>query len=220
MQAHDCAEEDAPEHDGPAAKNQQADAERRNRDPMPLADERVEFILAQIGNIGKQRGGMVVQRAPGHDPAHVRPETAVAGRMRIALHVSILVMDSVRRHPEKRAAFKRQCGADGDEIFEPLIRLKSTVREQPMIRNANAKAAGNPPQKQRDEKSLPREHEKRCDRAYVECDHEKSGELPDGFPKRSIPLEKIHECESPWWFVPAYLIQAYQRGSGRIVILV
>jgi hypothetical protein len=140
--------------------------------------------------------------------------------VRIAFHVSILVMDAVRRHPEKRAAFQRQRGAEGNEIFEPLIGLEATVREQPVIRNANAKAPGHPPQKQRDEKRLPGKHEKRCDRAYVECNHEKSGELPDWFPKRSIPLEKIHECESPWWFVPAYLIQAYQRGSGRIVILV
>jgi len=77
------------------------------------------------------------------------------------------------------------------------------VREQPVISNANAKAPGNPPQKQRDKKSLPREDKERGNRAYVECDHEKSGELPDRLPKRSIPLEKIHECESPWWSVLA-----------------
>jgi hypothetical protein len=139
--------------------------------------------------------------------------------VRIAFHVSILVMDAMRRYPEKRAAFKRQRGTDCDEIFEPLIRLESTVREQPVIRNANAQTPGNPPQKQRDEKSLPGKHKKRRDRAYVECNHEKSGELPDWLPKRSVPLEKIHEYESPWWFVPAYLIQAYQRRSERIVIL-
>jgi len=55
----------------------------------------------------------------------------------------------------------------------------------------------------------------------MECDHEKSGEFPDWFPKRSIPLEKIHECELLGGScLPAYLIQAYQRRSGRIVILV
>jgi hypothetical protein len=133
----------------------------------------------------------------------VRPEAAIAGRVRIAFHVSILVMDAMRRYPEKRAAFQSQRGAERNEIFEPLIGLETTVRKQPVVSNANAKAAGNPPQKQRDEKGLPGKHEKRCDRAYVECDHEKSGEFPDRFPKSSIPLEKIHECESPWWFVPA-----------------
>jgi hypothetical protein len=140
--------------------------------------------------------------------------------VRITFNVSILVMNAMSRYPEKRAAFQSQRGADGNEIFEPLIRLESAVCEQPVIRNANAQAPGNPPQKQRDEKSLPCKHEKCRDRAYVECDHEKSGELPDRFPKCSIPLEKIHEYESPWWFVPAYLIQAYQRGSERIVIVV
>jgi hypothetical protein len=140
--------------------------------------------------------------------------------MRIAFHVSILVMDAVRRYPEKRTAFQSQRGAEGNEIFEPFIGLESAMRKQPVISNANAKASGNPPQKKRDEKRLPGKHEKRCDSAYMECNHEKSGELPDGFPKSPVPLEKIHECESPWWFVPAYLIQAYQPGSGRIVILV
>jgi len=150
----------------------------------------------------------------------MRPEAAIAGRVRIAFHISILVMDAVRRHPEKRATFQGQGGAKGNEVFEPLIGLKSAMRKQPVISNANAEAACDPPQKQRNEKGLPRKHKKRCHRAYVECDHEKSGEFPDRFPKSSVPLEKIHECESPWWFLPVYLIQAYQRGNGRIVILV
>jgi hypothetical protein len=123
--------------------------------------------------------------------------------VRIAFHVSILVMDAMRRYPEKRAAFQSQRGAEGNEIFEPLIGLETAMRKQPVISNANAKAPGNPPQKQRDEKGLPGKHKKRCHSAYVECDHEKSGELSDRFPKRSVTLEKIHECESPWWFVPA-----------------
>ena len=166
---------------------------------MPFADEGVEFVFAQVGNIGQQSGGMVVQRAPGHDPAHVRPEAAIARGMRIAFNVSILVMDAMRRHPEKRAAFQRQRGADGDEIFKPFIGLESAVREQPVISNANAQAAGNPPQKQRDEKSFPGKHKKRCDRAYVKCDHEKSGQFADGFSKRPVPLEKIHEYELLGW---------------------
>jgi hypothetical protein len=49
--------------------------------------------------------------------------------VRIAFYVSILVMDAVRRHPEKRAAFQRQRGAEGNEIFEPFIGLEAAVRE-------------------------------------------------------------------------------------------
>jgi hypothetical protein len=142
--------------------------------------------------------------------------------MRIAFHVSILVMDAVRRYPEERAAFQRQRGAEGDEIFEPLVRLETAMREQPVVRNADAQAAGDPPQQQRDKKGLPGKHEKRCYGAYVKCDHEKSGQFSDWFPKRPVTLEKIHEYGSPWWFELAcfYLIQGYQPRSGRIVILV
>src|SRR4051812_46081764 len=159
---------------------------------MPFADKSMELVFAEVGNIWQQSGGMVMQRPTGHDPAHVRPEPAIARRMRIAFNVSILVMDAMRCHPEKRAALQRQRGAEGDEIFKPFIGLESTVREQPVICNANAKAAGNPPQNQRDEKSLPREHKERCHSAYVECDHKKSGHFDDRFSKCSVPLEKIH----------------------------
>src|SRR5207302_9630381 len=143
--------------------------------------------------------------------------------MRIAFHVSILVMDAMRRYPEKRATFQRQRGAEGDEIFEPLVRLETAMSEQPVVRNADAQAPGDPPQKHRDEKSLPGKHEERCYGAYVKCDHEKSGEFSDWFPKRPVTLEKIHEgyislvaraCLS------SYLIQGYQPRSARIVILV
>jgi hypothetical protein len=119
--------------------------------------------------------------------------------MRIAFNVSILVMHAMRRHPEKRATFQRQSSAGSDEIFKPFISLESAVREQPVISNANAQAARNPPQKQRDEKSFPGKHKKRCDRAYVKCDHEKSGQFADRFSKRPVPLEKIHEYELLGW---------------------
>jgi hypothetical protein len=164
---------------------------------MPFTDEGVKLVFAKVRNVRKQRGGMIVQRTPGNDPAHVRPEAAIARGVRVTFHISVLVMDAVRGHPEKWTAFQRQRCADGNEIFEPFISLESAMREQPMIGDADAKAAGNPPQKHRDEKSLPGKHKKRGDRAYVECDHEKSGEFPDRFPKSSIALEKIHECESP-----------------------
>src|SRR5439155_2285388 len=103
-----------------------------NGDPMPLADKSVELVFAKIRNIRKQGGRMIVQRAAGHDPAHVCPEAAIARRMRIAFHISILVMHTMRCYPEKRAAFQRQRGADGKEIFHPFVSLESAMREQPV----------------------------------------------------------------------------------------
>jgi hypothetical protein len=73
------------------------------------------------------------------------------------------------------------------------------MREQPVIRNPDAQTPGDPPQKQRNKKGLPGKHEERCYGAYVKCHHEKSSQFSDWFPKRSVPLEKIHECGSPWW---------------------
>jgi hypothetical protein len=93
--------------------------------------------------------------------------------------------------------------------------LEAAMREQPVISNANAKAPGNPPQKQRDEKGLPRKHKKRCYRAYMECDHEKSGQFADRLPKRSVPLEKVHDCESPWWLLPACLFDSSLPAGNR-----
>jgi hypothetical protein len=126
--------------------------------------------------------------------------------MRIAFHISILVMNAVRRHPEKRSAFQRQRGAESDEILEPFICLEPAVRQQPVISDADPQTSSNPPEKQGDEKSLPGKHEKRDYSAYVKRHHEKSGEFADWFPKRSISLEKVHECVSPWWLVPACFI--------------
>src|SRR5882724_1846400 len=169
MQAHHGAEEDAPEHHRPAAEYQQTDAQSRNWNPMPFADERMELVFAKIRNVGKERGGMIVQSAPCHDPAHVRPESAIARRMRITFHVSILVMDAMCRYPEKWAAFQRQRGAESQEILHPFVGLETAMREQPVISNTDSQTSSNPPQEQGDEKGLPGKHEKRRDRAHVKC---------------------------------------------------
>jgi hypothetical protein len=154
----------------------------------------VELVFAQIRDVGNESLLIVVVHdASGHDPAHVGPEAAIAGRMRIAFHISILVMDAVRGHPEKRAAFQRQRSAESDEILEPFIGFETAMGQQTVIRYADPKAPGNPPQEDRDKKGLPGKHEKRRDRAYVKCEHEKCCELADWFPKCPIPLEKVHE---------------------------
>src|SRR5262249_50305870 len=153
----------------PAAERQKRNAQQGDRYPVPLADKGMELVFAEIRNIREQGGRMVVQRAPGHDPAHVRPEAAIARRIWIAFHVSILVMHTVRRYPEKRAAFQRQCGADGKEIFHPFVSLESSMREQTVISNADSQASGNPPKQQGGEKAFPGEHEERGNRAYMEC---------------------------------------------------
>ena len=109
--------------------------------------------------------------------AHHLPSTR---RMRIAFFVRMLMMDAVRGHPENRAAFQRERGANGQKIFDPLRSLVAAMRQQPVIAHADSQAAGNPVQKQRDEKSLPGEEEQRGDGADVKQHHE-SGRYPVDF---------------------------------------
>jgi hypothetical protein len=101
-------------------------------------------------------------------------------------------MHTMRRYPEKRAAFQRQRGADGKKIFHPFVGLESAMREQPVISNADSQASGNPPKQESGEKAFPGEHEERGNRAYMECAHKKSSELADRLTKCSVTLEKIH----------------------------
>ena len=81
------------------------------------------------------------------DPAHVRPEAAVARRVRIAVVVGVLVVDAVRRHPEDRPALERQRAADRQEVLEGLRRLVAAVRVQPVIAQADAEPDGHPVQR-------------------------------------------------------------------------
>ena len=76
------------------------------------------------------------------NPAGVRPPSAFAGRMRVAFLVADLVMHAMRRNPEHRSALKRQRGADGHRVFQPLGHLVAAMSEQPVIAHADADVDG------------------------------------------------------------------------------
>jgi hypothetical protein len=74
---------------------------------MPLANPNVEPVFSKVGNIREKLCGFIGrQSSPSHDPPHMRPQAAIAGRVRITVLVSVLVMQSMRRDPEDRAAFQ------------------------------------------------------------------------------------------------------------------
>src|SRR5262245_11281868 len=129
MQSNYGAEENAPHHHGPAADDQQYEAEHSYRHPVPLADECMELVFAKIGHIWQQHSRVIVQNAAGNDPTHVRPEAAVAWRMRVAVNVCVLVVDAMRRYPEKWPAFQRQGCAQREEVLNPLVSLESAMSE-------------------------------------------------------------------------------------------
>lgn len=107
MQANYCAQEDSPGQIRKSTRGKQHDSENCNWNPVPLANPDVEFVLAKIGNIGKKLRGIILQHLPGDDPAHVGPEAAVTGRVRIAFLIRILVMDSMCCDPEDWPPFQR-----------------------------------------------------------------------------------------------------------------
>ena len=117
-----------------------------------------------------------MQRVAEHDPAHVRPEAAVRGRVRIVVRVGMLMMLPMDRHPEQRAALKRQRGAHREEIFHRLGRLVRPVRQQAVIRHADAQREGHVIGDEQDGEAGPGELEQRPDGANMKQGHEETGD--------------------------------------------
>ena len=135
---------------------------------MIFGDPDVEFVFGEVGDVARERGGVVVHGLAHQNPAHVRPPFAVHRRMRIAFFVGMLVMDAVRGYPEDRAALERERGANGQKIFDPFRNFIAAMREQAVIAHADAEAAGNPPEKNGDEQRLPGKEKQRGDCSDVE----------------------------------------------------
>jgi hypothetical protein len=106
------------------------------------------------------------------------PKTTIMGRVWVTLFIGVLVMHAMGCNPEQRASFEGQRTAHSQNIFNPLGRFVSAMREQPMVSHPNAKAPRNPPQEQSEKKGLPTEYEQRRHCAGVEHDHKK-GCYPD-----------------------------------------
>src|SRR5215470_10193446 len=110
--------------------------------------------------------------------------------MRIALFVSVLMMDTMGSHPGERAALQRHRPAGGQHVFHPPRSFVAAVRQQTVIPHANAQAAGDPPKEHRGNEALPSEHEKGGYCANVKSRHEKSGGPVYRFVKGAIAFEK------------------------------
>src|SRR5436305_15350326 len=82
------------------------------------------------------------------------------------------MMNAMSRHPENRAALKREGSADRQRVLNPFRRLVSTMCQQSVISHSDSQAARNPPQYHHCDECLPTEKEERGDRADVKCRHE------------------------------------------------
>src|ERR1700733_2058531 len=99
------------------------------------------------------------------------PPSAFNRRMRVAILVGKLVVNSMCCHPENRAAFQRQRCADREAVLEPSRNLVAAMREQAVVAHSDSQARGYPPQSDCNEKSCPCEVEQRDYRKRVEDDH-------------------------------------------------
>src|ERR1700728_3530688 len=88
--------------------------------------------------------------------------------MRIAGSIGFLVMNAMRGYPENRAAFKRECAANGKQILKSPWHLVRPVRVQPMVAHADAQPGGKPEQEKRDSQVRPTEHEEGGDGPHVQ----------------------------------------------------
>src|SRR5260370_28566045 len=132
VQTNDCAQENAQHHKLPSAKGEKNDTESHDWSPEPEADPGAELVFAKIRNIRQQFRSMIVHDPAGHDPAHMRPQAAIARGVWIAFNVSVLMMYAMHCDPEERSAFQSQRGENRQEILNPFVRLVSTMRDVQM----------------------------------------------------------------------------------------
>ena len=77
MQSNHGAQEYAPEHEGYSTEGQQNQSEHNHWNVVVFRDPDVKFVLGQVRDVARQRGGIVVHRLADQDPAHVGPPGAV-----------------------------------------------------------------------------------------------------------------------------------------------
>src|SRR5579863_3812301 len=132
----------------------------------------MKFVFGQVGSVARQGGGVVVHGLAHKDPAHVSPPFAFDWRMRIAFLIGVLMMNAMGGYPEDGTALKGEGCANGKQVFDPLRGLIAAMSEQAVIAHADAKAAGDPPEKSCDQASLPAEVKQSGDGADMKSGHE------------------------------------------------
>ena len=173
MQSDYNAQADAPEHHPDASRGQQNQAQRNQRNVVIRVQPEIKSVARQIRRIARHQLRVVVLGIAEDDPAHVRPEATVVGRVRIACVVGILMVHTMRRRPEDRPAFQRQRSTDGEEVFNTLGDSIRTMSMKPVIAHTDAETDAHPIQDRRNGQRLPGEHEQRANRAQMEenqCD--------------------------------------------------
>src|SRR5258708_10352171 len=145
VEADGYPQKHSPEHPGesqlpPAqrsATTKQSSTRQRDRQPVPNSEPLVETVMLQVGRIVGEHGGLAVKRAMQY-PAHVRPPSAIAWRVRVARLIRVLMVHSMHGHPVDRTALERHRATDRHGILKPLGRGKTSVGKLAVITDSNA----------------------------------------------------------------------------------
>jgi hypothetical protein len=74
------------------------------------------------------------------------PPCTVARRVRIAILIRSLVMDSMCSDPEDGSSLQSQCGTNREKIFQKQRYRIRMVRDEAVVPHANSQAAADPNQ--------------------------------------------------------------------------
>ena len=121
------------------------------------------------------------------------------------------MVDAVRGHPEDRPAFERERAAEGEEVFDPLVRLVAAVGQQPVIRHADAEASRDNVEHEGDGDGAVVDEEQGGDGADVKRGHRDGGD-PVHAPLVLAPVQE--DSQWPWTNVFLLLVFRYV-GIGR-----
>src|SRR6476661_1085921 len=135
---------------------------------MILVQPPIEPVASQIRRVLGHDLVVVIGLAE-HDPAHVRPECALARGVRVTGLIRFRVMQTVRAHPEHGPAFQRHGAANREKVFEPAWTLIGLMGMQAMIAQTDAPSDGYPMQGECNKKHFPAKAKKGAYRAYVKA---------------------------------------------------
>src|SRR5580700_3366117 len=110
--------------------------------------------------------------------------------MGIALFVRVLMVHAVGGDPGNGAAFDGQRATGSQDVFDEFRSLVAAMREQAVIANADAQAAGNPPHDDGENEGLPGEKEEGAEGSKMQPDHDRGHAPVDGLMKGAVVFDK------------------------------
>src|SRR5437867_13322917 len=115
---------------------------------------------------------VVVLRCTHQDPAHMRPPSTVARRMRIAVLIRVRMMNTMCGHPLNRSTFDRQSATKDKRVFDRFRHAITTVRQQTVKTHSNPETSRNPIEHGSGYDGRPAKEKECCDRRGMRSNQE------------------------------------------------